>query len=102
MLFVSHHSHRRENSDLVHDFTLLVGRSPEISNKRRVLHFHHVESLVHSLFLGEEHLVDVDRGDVIVLLIINVKLVEDLQLLSQRRLGLQVNHSCVINTLRDL
>lgn len=82
MLVIPHHSHRRENGNLVHDFTLLVGWSPEISNEGGILHLHHVESLIHGLFLGEEHLVYVNGGDVVVLLVIYVKLVKDLQLLS--------------------
>jgi hypothetical protein len=36
------------------------------------LHLHHVHRLVKGLLFGEEHLVDVDRRDVIVVLVIHI------------------------------
>lgn len=73
VVFVPDHSYGwKLVGKLVKDVSLFFSRRPEVSNKYSVLHLHHVHRLVKGLLFGEEHLVDVDRRDVIVVLVIHI------------------------------
>ena len=62
-------------------------RGPEVADEALVLPFHEIQSQVESLLFGQEHLVEVNGGGW-ALLPIRGDLVELLELLSQRLLGL--------------
>jgi len=101
VVIVSNHSHSWENRDFAHYLMLLLGRCPEVPNECCVLHLHHIECLIHGFLFCEEHFVDINGRDLIILLIVGVKLVEDHELLGERVLGLMIHVSRVINALSD-
>jgi hypothetical protein len=90
----------------VHDVSFFLGWSPEVSNESCVLHLHHVESLVKSFLFGDEHLVDIDCRNVVImlltrieLLVIRIELVEDDQLIFERSSRLIEHVLSIINSL---
>ena len=102
VVLVSDHSHGWELvRQLVNDASFLFGWSPEVSNENSVLHLHHIQSLVEGLLFGEEHLVDIDRRDVVVVLVVHIQFVEDHELVLERRLSLLKHIPSILNPLAD-
>ncbi len=89
---------------LLSDVVLFLERSPEVTDEALVLPFHLVEGLVESLFLGQEHLVDVDGGGLTLLLtIVRIRdFVEVSELLLQECSGSIVNVLGIFDGVLDL
>lgn len=89
---------------LLSDLVLLLKRCPEVADEALVLPLHHVEGLVKSLFLGEEHLVDVNgRGLTLLLIVVRVRnLVEVDELLLQEVSGSVIHIHGVLDRVLDL
>ena len=79
------HAHGAEAGNNLLNFSLIVDRGPEETGEGLVLPLHHVQVGVESLLLGEEHLVNVNRGGGATLHIL--KLVEILELAAQDLAG---------------
>jgi len=79
------------------DGVLVLVRSPEVADEALVLRLHKVEGLVESLFLGKEHLVDVDGRAGVAVDGVSVDGVEFHQLLSQELSGVLVDGLVVLD-----
>jgi len=83
VVFKKIHFHCRKLLDPSHDIVLFLGWSPEISNERLVLPFHHIECLIQSLFSCNKHFVNINSRNIAVTLLVGIKLVEDNKLISE-------------------
>lgn len=104
MVLISDHADGRELvRQLVHDISLFLGGCPEVTDESGVLHLHHVEGLVKGFLFGEEHLVDIDCRNVVIilLLVIRIQLVEDDQLIFQGSSRLIIHILGILNSLTD-
>lgn len=80
--------------ELLEDLCLFVIRCPEVSNEVLVLELHLVESLVHGLLSGEEHLEDIHgRG----LIDCTLDAIKVLQLLPETLLSFRYQSSSIVN-----
>jgi len=86
------------------DQILLLDWSPEIADEALVLPFHLIEGLVKGLFLGEEHLVDVNGGGGLSLISVSFSfdLIELDELVSEGLFGSIEDTTSIRNRLFDL
>lgn len=102
VILVPDHAHCRELTHFLHEARLQVSRRPEIAEESCVLHLHHIQGAIQSFLFREEHFVNIDGRNLILLLVIHVKFVENDQLVSQRRLSLLEYICGILNTLAYL
>lgn len=79
------------------DVLLVLSWSPEVSNESSTLLLHHVERLVKSLLLSQEHLVDEDGRRSFLEAVVFVDVVEVNQLLTQLLSGAVKHVSLVLD-----